>query len=64
MAEKPVPDTTPPDGTRHGPVPPMQPGEIHPDPGRKPVPNPQKPGDNPVMPSAQNPATDDTPLDD
>ncbi|WP_417307802.1 hypothetical protein [Devosia sp.] len=58
MTDEIAPEVTPPDGTKHGPVPPMQPGERHPDPGRKPIPNPKKPGDNPVLPPGQDPFPD------
>jgi hypothetical protein len=53
MPEEPIP--TLPDDTKHGPVPPMGPMPINPDPGRKPMPNPEKVGDNPVMPPARKP---------
>ena len=53
MADDTIP--TPPDGTRHGPVPPMTPAPIKPDPGRAPLPNPSKPGDNPVFPPDRDP---------
>lgn len=46
---------TPPDDTRHGPVPPMQPDPVKPDPGRKPWPNPEKVGDYPVRPPDRDP---------
>ena len=55
--EKPIP--TLPDGTRHGPVPQMQPEPVEPDPGRKPFPNPEKVGDNPVRTPPKDPFPED-----
>ena len=55
MADHPSPDTTLPDDTRHGAVPPMGPAPHGDDPGRAPVPNPKKPGDNPKFPPERKP---------
>lgn len=58
MPDEPIP--TPPDETRHGPVPPMQPDPVRPDPGRAPLPpHPEKVGDNPVTPPARRPFPED-----
>lgn len=48
------------DDTSHGPVPNFQPNPVEQDPGRKPMPNPEKPGDNPNRPPAQRPFPDQT----
>jgi hypothetical protein len=55
---------TPPDDTRHGAVPNLQPEPVEHDPGRAPIPNPQKPGDNPVTPPGRRPFPDGSELDD
>jgi len=46
------------DDTDHGPVPNFQPNPVEPDPGRKPMLNPDTPGDNPVVPPARRPFPD------
>ena len=49
------------DDSKHGPVPNFQPNPVPPQPGRAPVPNPQKPGDNVVVPPARDPFPEDAP---
>ena len=49
------------DDTDHGPVPNFQPDPVAPDPGRQPVPNPDTPDDNVVVPPARTPFPDHDP---
>jgi hypothetical protein len=50
----------PPDETNPGNVPPMQPDPVKPKRGHEPIPDPERPGDNPVVSPGQTPFPDST----